>query len=129
MFIPVDSLHQIECMTEAIFFESRGEPLQGQLLVAQVIKNRVLDKKFPKNYCDVIHQKHQFSYKFRRKTFNSDLKSKRKAAIVSVVSLFMPRLMPMNVLYYTTSEAKYFQGKKGFSKYSAVGHHTFYASN
>lgn len=52
----------IKCLTNAIYFEARGESLKGKMAVANVIDNRVNDPKFPKTYCDVIHEKNQFSY-------------------------------------------------------------------
>jgi len=52
----------LDCLTEAIYFEARGEPWNGQLAVANVVLNRVNHPKFPQSICDVIQQKHQFSY-------------------------------------------------------------------
>lgn len=56
-------VQQLECLTEAIYFEARGETPKGQELVAQVIKNRVNNDNFPDSYCAVINQKGQFTYK------------------------------------------------------------------
>ena len=59
---------QWACLAEAIYFEARGEPVEGQFAVAEVILNRVESPKFPKNICAVVRQgtgrKHacQFSY-------------------------------------------------------------------
>ena len=52
----------VECMAEAIYHEGRGEPLAGQIAIANVIKNRLNDSRFPKTICKVIRQKYQFSY-------------------------------------------------------------------
>jgi len=48
--------NQVDCVAEAIYFEARGEPLVGQLAVANVINNRVKSSKFPDTYCDVVYQ-------------------------------------------------------------------------
>ena len=45
----------IECLTEAIYFEARGEPFIGQLAVANVIMERVRDHRFPPTVCEVVH--------------------------------------------------------------------------
>ena len=50
------------CIALAVYFEARGEPTAGQLAVAQVILNRVEDRRFPNNACDVVYQRHQFSF-------------------------------------------------------------------
>ncbi|MCH8189050.1 MAG: cell wall hydrolase [Proteobacteria bacterium] len=44
------------CMAQAIYFEARGEPFEGQLAVAQVILNRVRDKRYPNEICAVVFE-------------------------------------------------------------------------
>lgn len=53
---------ELRCLAGAVYFESRGEPLAGQLAVAQVIINRAEDARFPASYCGVVRQKGQFSF-------------------------------------------------------------------
>jgi len=53
---------QLQCLAGAIFFEARGEPLAGQLAVAEVIINRAASGRFPTSYCGVVKQKSQFSF-------------------------------------------------------------------
>lgn len=53
---------QMRCLAGAIYFESRGEPLAGQLAVAQVIINRSESHQFPSSYCGVVTQRSQFSF-------------------------------------------------------------------
>ena len=45
---------ELHCLAGAVYFESRGEPLDGQLAVAQVIVNRAEDRRFPSSYCGVV---------------------------------------------------------------------------
>jgi len=47
---------QRRCLATAIYFEARGEPLRGQLAVAQVIMNRVRTPGFPDTICGVVYQ-------------------------------------------------------------------------
>tara|TARA_R100001463_G_scaffold24504_6_gene58362 strand:+ start:11058 stop:11495 length:438 start_codon:yes stop_codon:yes gene_type:complete len=42
------------CMANAIYFEARGEPDAGKIAVAQVIRNRVNDWRFPNTVCEVV---------------------------------------------------------------------------
>lgn len=44
------------CLTEALYFEARGETVKGQFAVAEVILNRVKSGRFPDSVCGVIHQ-------------------------------------------------------------------------
>ncbi len=52
----------MQCLAGAIYFESRGEPLSGQLAVGQVIINRAESRQFPSDYCGVVYQRSQFSF-------------------------------------------------------------------
>ena len=47
---------QRRCLATAIYFEARGEPLRGQLAVAQVVMNRVRTPGFPDTICGVVFQ-------------------------------------------------------------------------
>jgi len=53
---------EMRCLAGAVYFEARGEPLTGQLAVAQVIINRTEDGRFPRSYCGVVAQPGQFSF-------------------------------------------------------------------
>jgi spore germination cell wall hydrolase CwlJ-like protein len=53
---------ELECLAGAIYFESRGEPLAGQLAVGEVIINRSQSGQFPSDYCGVVFQRSQFSF-------------------------------------------------------------------
>ena len=44
------------CLAEAIYFEARGEALDGQEAVAEVILNRVASRRFPGTVCSVVNQ-------------------------------------------------------------------------
>ena len=46
----------LACLTEALYFEARGESDQGHMAVAEVILNRVDSKIYPNSVCDVIYQ-------------------------------------------------------------------------
>jgi N-acetylmuramoyl-L-alanine amidase len=50
------------CLAGAIYFESKGEPLAGQLAVAHVIINRSKSGRFPADVCSVVKQRGQFSF-------------------------------------------------------------------
>ncbi|MGD9665349.1 MAG: cell wall hydrolase [Novosphingobium sp.] len=52
----------MQCLAGAIYFESKGEPLEGQLAVGRVIVNRADSGRFPSSYCGVVFQRSQFSF-------------------------------------------------------------------
>jgi spore germination cell wall hydrolase CwlJ-like protein len=45
-----------KCLADAIYFEARGEPVRGQMAVAQVVINRVFSGYYPNNVCGVVYQ-------------------------------------------------------------------------
>ena len=45
-----------KCLTEAIYFEARGEAVRGQMAVAQVVLNRAFSGKYPNTVCGVVYQ-------------------------------------------------------------------------
>jgi hypothetical protein len=47
---------QEKCLAEGIYFESRGEPVRGQIAVAQVILNRAFSGHYPASVCGVVYQ-------------------------------------------------------------------------
>ena len=58
-FSPIDA-EQLYCMTEAIYYEARDQPLNGQLAVGIVIRNRVKFSKWPNTVCEVVHEGYYF---------------------------------------------------------------------
>jgi spore germination cell wall hydrolase CwlJ-like protein len=56
---------QVRCLAENIYYESRGESLEGQIAVAKVTLNR-LDEGYARTVCGVVKQRNpngcQFSW-------------------------------------------------------------------
>ena len=59
------------CLARAVFFEARGEPLEGQLAVAQVVLNRAASRRYADSICGVITQPGQFSFDANRQPADS----------------------------------------------------------
>ena len=57
---PLDS--EERCLAGAVYFESKGESLAGQLAVARVVIARAKSGRFPTTLCGVVYQKSQFSF-------------------------------------------------------------------
>jgi spore germination cell wall hydrolase CwlJ-like protein len=53
---------EMRCLAGAIYFESKSEPLPGQLAVGRVVVNRSKSGRFPTSYCGVVYQPSQFSF-------------------------------------------------------------------
>jgi N-acetylmuramoyl-L-alanine amidase len=59
---PAEMTESLRCLATAVYWESKGEPLDGQLAVAQVILNRVEDGRFGPSICAVVKAPKQFSF-------------------------------------------------------------------
>jgi N-acetylmuramoyl-L-alanine amidase len=60
---PEPGSRELECLATGVYFESKSEPLAGQLAVGQVIANRAQSGgRFPSTYCGVLFQRGQFSF-------------------------------------------------------------------
>lgn len=53
----LDASRDLECLTQAVYYEARGETPAGQAAVAQVVLNRVRHPAFPKSVCAVVFQR------------------------------------------------------------------------
>lgn len=50
------SQNDSDCLAQAVYYEARGEGVDGMRAVAQVILNRVRHPAFPKSICGVVYQ-------------------------------------------------------------------------
>lgn len=53
---------ELECLARSVYWEAKGEQLEGQLAVAEVILNRVEDGRFGASVCAVVKAPGQFSF-------------------------------------------------------------------
>ena len=51
------------CLALNIYHEARDQPMVGQVAVAQVVMNRVHDKRYPDTVCEVVKQGPTYSWK------------------------------------------------------------------
>lgn len=70
------------CLAQAVYHEARGEPLEGQLAVANVIINRRDSDKWKDTICGVVYQPKQFSFTLYKNKRNYDDKSYQLASKV-----------------------------------------------
>jgi N-acetylmuramoyl-L-alanine amidase len=59
---PVELSRELNCLAGAVYFESKGESLAGQLAVGRVVVARSKSGRFPNSYCGVVFQPSQFSF-------------------------------------------------------------------
>lgn len=115
----------LSCMAGAIYFEAKGEPLAGQLAVAEVILNRTRSGRFPKSICSVVTQRGQFSFVRQGRVPAVAPNSQYQTAVaVARVALGDKWDSP-------ASDAMYFHARRvapGWSRktVATIGNHVFY---
>lgn len=117
---------QHECLAGAVYFESKGEPLQGQLSVAEVILNRARSGRFPASACGVVKQRGQFSF-IRGGRFpviaRGSLAWKRAVAIAHIAVRDLADGPAPKALFF---HAKRVSPRWRLTRVAAVGNHIFY---
>jgi spore germination cell wall hydrolase CwlJ-like protein len=116
-----------QCLAQAIYFESRGEPLDGQIAVAEVVLNRVADRRFPKTVCGVTNQGCQFSYTCdgHSDVMKSAGSRQRSEKIATLMLSGHPRTLTDGATYFHTRSVRPNWSRK-FTRTTTIGHHMFY---
>ena len=127
-FIASHTSNEHKCLSEALYFEARGEQEKGVIAVGNVIINRKKSSRFPNTICSVIKQKKQFSYK---NDGISDIPTNKKMyikmEIIAFDVLHGRKVLPDNTLYYHNHTVKPSWAKK-LVVTKIVGNHIFYKS-
>jgi spore germination cell wall hydrolase CwlJ-like protein len=117
------------CLAGAVYFEARGESLEGQLAVAEVVLNRASSKKYPKGICQVVTQPWQFSFiqKGEFPPINKASKSWSKAvAIAKIAQGKLDGTLTDDVLWYHADYVSPSWGKR-LDREKKIGLHIFYS--
>jgi len=119
-----------DCLANAVYFEARGESLQGQLAVAEVVMNRAASGRYPASFCEVVVQPAQFSFVHRGRIPQADRSSEawRRAVGVARVAVegLAPRLLPSNCLWYHANYVSPSWGRR-LAETTRIGLHIFYS--
>jgi spore germination cell wall hydrolase CwlJ-like protein len=118
-----------ECLANAVYFEARSEPIEGQLAVAEVVMNRAASGRYPTDLCAVITQKAQFSFIRRGKFPRADRESaawKKAVAIAAIARQKLAGNLPSGVLWYHATYVSPKWGKR-LTKQTQIGLHIFYS--
>jgi N-acetylmuramoyl-L-alanine amidase len=116
----------IRCLAGAIYFESKGEPLAGQLAVANVIINRTKSGRFPTDMCSVIKQRGQFGFVRRGliPSIDQGRAAWRTAIAVAKVALAAMWDSPApKALYFNTPDRV---PAARLTRIASIGNHIFY---
>jgi spore germination cell wall hydrolase CwlJ-like protein len=116
-----------ECLAVGIYFESKSEPLSGQLAVGEVIANRANSRgRFPSSYCGVLFQRGQFSFVRGGRLPTVARGSKQWQTAVAVA-----RVVDQELHSSAAPKALFFHARRvapgwKLKRVAAIGNHVFY---
>lgn len=125
---------QWQCLSEAIYFESRGEPLEGQVAVAEVILNRVNSSRYPDTICEVTRQGVQagrrdcqfsFACDGRAEVMSETVSRERSEKLAALMMAGRPRTTTDGATHF---HARYVSPRwaRKMSRTASIGQHIFY---
>ncbi|MCX8224818.1 MAG: cell wall hydrolase [Sulfitobacter sp.] len=124
---------QWKCLSEALYFEARGETVKGQFAVAEVILNRVKSARFPGSLCSVINQgtgkKYQCQFTYTCDGYAEVIAEPRAYTQVgkiarAVLDGKVPTLTDGATYYHTTAVKP--RWSSVFTRTAQIGVHLFY---
>ena len=118
---------ELECLATGIYFESKGEPLAGQLAVGKVIANRAQSGgRFPGTYCGVLFQRGQFSFVHGGRMPSVPRANRMWQTAVAIAKIVDQRLqqsVACNALFF---HARYVSPGWRLKRVASIGNHVFY---
>ena len=120
--------HAIDCLTDNLYHEARGEGERGMIAVANVTLNRVKNPKFPQDVCGVVYQPNQFSWVGRIDQVDDEHSYSRAQAIaMKALDGKAPKIVGDAEYYLNPKKVKNMpKWAKEYKKVKVVGEHHFY---
>ena len=117
------------CLAKAVYFEARGEGLEGQLAVAEVVLNRAASGLYPATICGVVTQPAQFSFVRAGRLPPVDAGSEcwhKALAIADIARKHLAEEIGQNVLWYHADYVAPVWGRL-HTRVAQIGQHIFYS--
>jgi spore germination cell wall hydrolase CwlJ-like protein len=117
---------ELECLAVGIYFESKSEPLAGQLAVGEVIANRASSGRFPPSYGGVLFQRSQFSF-IRGRALPAVPRSSRQWTTAVAIA----RIVDQELKQSGAPKALFFHARRvspgwKLKRVASIGNHVFY---
>lgn len=131
---PEDMSREQRCLAEAIYFEARSEPEDGQAAVAQVVLNRVRSGLYPSSVCGVVYQNRhrylgcQFSFACEGRALRiTEPEPWKQAVEIARAVTFGQTYLPAvgDATHYHARYVKPYWSRL-FNKKDMIGQHIFY---
>jgi spore germination cell wall hydrolase CwlJ-like protein len=124
---PEAGSRELECLATGIYFESKSEPLAGQLAVGKVIANRANSGgRFPSTYCGVLFQRSQFSFVHGHSLPSVAHSNKQWQTAVAIAKIVDQGLKESSVGDALFFHARYVSPGWHAKRVASIGNHVFY---
>lgn len=124
---PEAGSRELECLATGIYFESKSEPLAGQLAVGQVIANRAQSGgRFPSTYCGVLFQRGQFSFVHGHSLPRVSHESRQWQTAVAIAKIVDGGLKDSVVGDALFFHARYVSPGWHLKRVASIGNHIFF---
>ncbi|HVI05568.1 MAG TPA: cell wall hydrolase [Sphingomicrobium sp.] len=118
---------ELDCLATGIYFESKGEPLAGQLAVGKVMANRAESGgRFPGTYCGVLFQRGQFSFVHGHSLPSVSHSKKQWQTAVAIAKIVDQGLKESPVGDALFFHARYVAPGWHAKRVASIGNHVFY---
>lgn len=117
---------ETDCLARAVYWESKGEPLAGQLSVAEVIINRARSGRFASTVCGVVRQRGQFSFVHGGHIPAAAEGSRDWRIAVAIAQIAMQNLAEGAAPRALFFHARYARPGWRLTRVASVGNHVFY---
>jgi N-acetylmuramoyl-L-alanine amidase len=118
---------ELDCLATGIYFESKGEPLAGQLAVGQVIANRASSGgRFPSTYCGVLFQRGQFSFVHGHSLPHVSHDKRQWQTAVAIAKIVDQGLKDSGVGNALFFHARYVSPGWHLKRVASIGNHVFF---
>jgi spore germination cell wall hydrolase CwlJ-like protein len=118
---------ELECLATGIYFESKSEPLAGQLAVGKVIANRAQSGgRFPSTYCGVLFQRGQFSFVHGSRLPSVPRANRQWQTAVAIAKIVDQGLQTSSVGNALFFHARYVSPGWHLKRVASIGNHVFY---
>ncbi len=131
---PESEFKEMRCLAEAVYFEARSEPDEGQAAVAQVVLNRVRHSNYPDTVCGVVYQNRhrhlacQFTFACEGRSLRITEPEAWRTAVQVATDVVSGKIYLDDVGASTHYHADYVRPRwaRSLKRMDTIGRHTFY---
>ncbi len=128
--------NDIECLTQAIYYEARNESEEGQAAVAEVVINRSRARGYPQKICEVVYQRNSRTCQFTftcdgsigRSPVNTTAWARAERIAREVYDGRAKSLLPRNSVNYHANYVRPSWGRR-LERVRQIGAHIFYGAS